>query len=106
MKRFEKVLNRTPKHRSTKIHGLFLRTEFIFVICGKKTSGLRFRSIQTVLFEVLPESGIHGGDDEDSDESSSSSAVLFQKTAKGRTPVKREVRASLTRFERRERKKS
>jgi hypothetical protein len=33
------------------------------------------------LFEVLPESGIHGGDDEDSDESSSSSAVSFQKPA-------------------------
>jgi hypothetical protein len=49
------------------------------------------------LFEVLSESGIHGGDDEDSDESSSSPAVSFQKPAKGRTPVRREVRASLTR---------
>ena len=87
MKRFEKVLNRTLKHRSMKIHRLFFRTEFIFVICGKN-KWIRFRSIQTVLFEALPESGIHGGGDEDSDESSSSSAVVFQKTAKGRTPAK------------------
>ena len=46
---------------------------------------------------MLPESGIHGGDDEDSDESSSSPAVSFQKPAVKDEQGKREVRASLTR---------
>jgi hypothetical protein len=32
-------------------------------------------------FEMSPESGIHGGDNEDSDESSLSPAVSFQKPA-------------------------
>jgi hypothetical protein len=53
----------------------------------------------------LPESGIHGGDDEDSDESSSSLAVSFQKPAVKDERRRENCRASLTRREVRERKK-